>query len=157
MEFQRRFLPIPKQSFFLFGPRGTGKSTWLRHLFPEALFFDLLQPDVYREMSARPERLRELVLGSPQQATVVVDEVQRVPELLNVVHALIEQPVPRQFVLTDGVVDERLDASEARLIDLLGGGDVRTEEQNQAGGGKSDGGHWLDYTDGSTSPSAVGP
>jgi len=41
-------------------------------------------------MSARPERLRELVLGAPQQTTVVVDEVQRVPELLNVVHALIE-------------------------------------------------------------------
>ena len=38
MEFQRRFLPIPKQSFFLFGLRGTGKSTWLKHLFPEALF-----------------------------------------------------------------------------------------------------------------------
>jgi hypothetical protein len=89
MELQRRFLPIPKQSFFLFGPRGTGKSTWLRHLFPEALFVDLLQPDIYREMSARPERLRELVLGSPQQATVVVDEVQRVPELLNVVHVRI--------------------------------------------------------------------
>jgi len=100
MEFQRRFLPLHTHSFFLFGPRGTGKSTWLRHLFPEALFVDLLQPDVYREMSARPERLRELVLGSPQQATVVVDEVQRVPELLNVVHALIEQPVHRQFVLT---------------------------------------------------------
>ena len=55
MEFQRRLLPIPTQSFFLFGPRGTGKSTWLRHLFPEALFVDLLQPDIYREMSARPE------------------------------------------------------------------------------------------------------
>jgi uncharacterized protein len=100
MELQRRFLPIPEQSFFLFGPRGTGKSTWLRYLFPEALVIDLLQPDIYREMSARPERLRELVLGSPQRATVVVDEVQRVPELLNVVHALIEQPVRRQFVLT---------------------------------------------------------
>ena len=98
MEFQRRFLPIPKHSFIR--TRGTGKSTWLRHLFPEALFVDLLQPDVYREMSARPERLRELVLGSPQQTTVVVDEVQRVPELLNVVHALIERPVPHQFVLT---------------------------------------------------------
>jgi predicted AAA+ superfamily ATPase len=69
-------------------------------MFPEALFVDLLHPDVYREMSARPERLRELVLGSPQRVTVVVDEVQRVPELLNVVHALIEQPVRRQFVLT---------------------------------------------------------
>jgi len=69
-------------------------------MFPEALFVDLLYPDVYREMSARPERLRELVLGSPQRVTVVVDEVQRVPELLNVVHALIEQPVRRQCVLT---------------------------------------------------------
>jgi predicted AAA+ superfamily ATPase len=100
MEFQHRFLPIPEQSFFLFGPRGTGKSTWLKHQFPEALFVDLLQPDVYREMSARPERLGALVLGSPQRKTVVVDEVQRVPELLNVVHDLIEQPVQRQFVLT---------------------------------------------------------
>jgi predicted AAA+ superfamily ATPase len=64
------------------------------------MVIDLLQPDVYREMSARPERLRELVRGSPRQHTVVVDEVQRVPELLNVVHALIEQPEQRQFVLT---------------------------------------------------------
>ena len=62
---------------------------------------DLLQPDVYRTMSARPERLAELVQGAPPHTTtVVLDEVQRVPELLNVVHALIEQPVPRQFVLT---------------------------------------------------------
>jgi uncharacterized protein len=73
MELQRRVLPIPEQSFFLFGPRGTGKSTWLRYLFPEALVIDLLRPDIYREMSARPERLRELVLGSSQRATVVVD------------------------------------------------------------------------------------
>src|SRR5262245_9106171 len=100
MEFQSRFLPIPAQSFFLFGPRGTGKSTWLRHQFPEALVVDLLQPDVYRERSARPRRLRTVVLRAPHCDTVVVDEVQRVPELLNVVHALIEQPVPQRFVLT---------------------------------------------------------
>lgn len=76
MEFHRRFLPVPTQSFFLFGPRGTGKSTWLRHPFPDALVVDLLQPDIYREMSACPERLIELVQGSPQQHTVVMDEVQ---------------------------------------------------------------------------------
>jgi predicted AAA+ superfamily ATPase len=99
MEFQGRFFTPPSHSFFLFGPRGTGKSTWLKRQFPEALVVDLLQPDVYRTMSARPERLAELVRGSPHP-TVVLDEVQRVPELLNVVHALIEQPVPRQFVLT---------------------------------------------------------
>ncbi len=74
MEFQRRLLPIPEQSLFLFGPRTTGKSTWLRHLLPEVLVVDLLQRDVYREMSARPERLRELFLGSPRRETVVVDE-----------------------------------------------------------------------------------
>ena len=100
MEFHRRFLPIPTQSFFLFGPRGTGKSTWLRRQFPEALTIDLLQPDVYRDMSARPERLRELVRGAPHTPTVVIDEVQRIPELLNVVHALLGQPGAPQFVLT---------------------------------------------------------
>ncbi len=100
MEFQPRFFPTPTQSFFLFGPRGTGKSTWLRHQFPDALVVDLLLPEVYREMSARPERLRQLVLGTSAARTVVVDEVQRVPELLNVVHDLIEQPAQRQFILT---------------------------------------------------------
>lgn len=44
MELVSRFFPIPEQSFFLFGPRGTGKSTWIRRCFPEALFIDLLQP-----------------------------------------------------------------------------------------------------------------
>ena len=100
MEIQRRFLEIPDQSFFLFGPRGTGKSTWLRHELPGALFVDLLRPEVYRELSARPERLRELALGAPERSTVVVDEVQRVPELLNVVHEFIESPHARRFVLT---------------------------------------------------------
>src|SRR5262245_48572190 len=101
MELQVRFLPIPTQSFFLFGPRGTGKSTWLRYCFPEALFVDLLRPDVYRDMQARPERLAELVLGAPQTDTIVVGEVQRVPELLHVVHDLIERPGRRwRFVLT---------------------------------------------------------
>ncbi len=100
MEIQRRFFRIPDQSFFLFGPRGTGKSTWLRHELPEAVFLDLLRPEVHRELSARPERLRERALGVPGGSTVVVDEVQRLPELLNVVHELIESGPPRRYVLT---------------------------------------------------------
>lgn len=100
MELQSRFFKLPAQSFFLFGPRGTGKSTWLHHQLPEALFVDLLRPEVYREMSARPERLRDLVLGAPERDTVVVDEVQRVPELLNVVHELLESRARKRFVLT---------------------------------------------------------
>jgi predicted AAA+ superfamily ATPase len=102
MKIRPRFLAVPEQSFFLFGPRGTGKSTWIRHVLPEALYIDLLRPEVHRELSARPERLRERVEGAPDRTTVVVDEVQRVPELLNVVHQVLEsgRGPTRRFVLT---------------------------------------------------------
>jgi len=100
MELQGRFFKAPAQSFFLFGPRGTGKSTWLRHQIADALTIDLLQPDVVREMMARPERLGDLVRGEPGRKTVIIDEVQRVPELLNVIHALMESKDRRRFVLT---------------------------------------------------------
>ncbi|MCJ7628744.1 MAG: AAA family ATPase, partial [Longimicrobiales bacterium] len=100
MELLPRFLPVPTSSFFLFGPRGTGKTTWLRQRFPSAVFVNLLQPDTFRGLSARPERLVELVRGAPVAAPLVLDEVQRVPELLNVVHDLLESPERRQFILT---------------------------------------------------------
>jgi len=100
MEFQNRFFSMPDKSFFLFGPRGTGKSTWLRHELPDAVFVDLLKPEVYRELQARPERLRETALGSARKRVVVVDEVQRVPELLNGVHDVLERPGAPRFVLT---------------------------------------------------------
>ncbi|MFV2073965.1 MAG: ATP-binding protein [Thermoanaerobaculales bacterium] len=100
MEFQRRFFTPPDQSFFLFGPRGTGKSSWIQRTYVNALVVDLLKPAVYREMSARPERLTELVLANPGRGPLVIDEIQRVPELLNVVHDLIERQPGLQFVLT---------------------------------------------------------
>ena len=89
MEFVSRFFQVPDQSCFLFGPRGTGKSTWLRHRLPDALLLDLLDPALHRSLSARPERLRELLAGAPAARTVVIDEVQRIPELLTVVHAVL--------------------------------------------------------------------
>jgi hypothetical protein len=61
MAFLERFLPVPRTSFFLFGPRGTGKTTWIRETFPSALFVNLLNPQTFREYSARPERLADLV------------------------------------------------------------------------------------------------
>ena len=100
MEFLPRFFNAPDQSFFLFGPRGTGKSSWIRHVLTDALVVDLLKPEVYREMSARPERLGQLVLADLESSPVVIDEVQRVPELLNVVHDLIESHPALKFVLT---------------------------------------------------------
>ena len=99
MEKLTRFLRPPDHSFFLFGPRGTGKTTWLRQTFPDALVVDLLKPVDFRTLSARPERLAERVLGFPGEV-VVLDEVQRAPELLNVVHDLIESGPARRFVLT---------------------------------------------------------
>jgi uncharacterized protein len=117
MEILGRFLQLPEGSFFLFGPRGTGKSTWLRDTIPNALTLNLLRPENHREFSARPERLRELVSGYPNQKDVVIDEVQRVPNLLPVVHDLIESGAGRRFILT---------GSSARKlrregVDLLGG------------------------------------
>jgi predicted AAA+ superfamily ATPase len=95
-----RFCEIPTGSCYLFGPRGTAKTTWLRAVLPEALSVNLLQPDVFREMASRPECLRELVLGNPGRRDVVVDEVQRVPELLHVVHDLMEGGPRARFVMT---------------------------------------------------------
>lgn len=58
-----RFLHLPDQHCFLLGPRGTGKSTFLRHQLPDALWIDLLKPENYRNFKAHPERLEELVLA----------------------------------------------------------------------------------------------
>jgi len=91
MESRDRFFQAPKQSFFLLGPRGTGKTLWTQRTYPGALRVDLLEPDVHRELAARPERLRALIEGSPRVRTVVIDEVQKVPELLSVAHALLEE------------------------------------------------------------------
>jgi uncharacterized protein len=95
-----RFLRDPGSHYLLFGPRGTGKSTWLRAAYPEALWLDLLAPEVHRLYAARPERLRELIAGNPGKSLVVIDEVQKVPALLDVVHQLIEQRGGPRFVLT---------------------------------------------------------
>ena len=86
-----RFFHPPEASSFLFGPRGTGKSTFLREAFPDALWIDLLQPEVYQRFAARPDRLQDLVDGNPEAKVAVLDEVQRVPALLDVVHYFIER------------------------------------------------------------------
>ncbi len=96
----RRFLQPPAGGFFLFGPRGTGKSTWLAQIFPGALRFDLLAPEVLRSLQARPERLRERLDAMPAADTVVIVEIQKAPQLLDVVHSLIEERPSLRFVLT---------------------------------------------------------
>lgn len=112
-----RKLTPPKESFFLFGPRGTGKSTWLRHHYPEAIRIDLLLGEEERKFNAYPEKIRDLVNEMEPGSTLILDEVQRVPRLLPEIHALIEEKRKIQFIMT---------GSSARKLrrtvsDLLGG------------------------------------
>ncbi len=100
MEFVNRFLKKPGGSFFLFGPRGTGKSLWSQYCLKDVIRLDFLQPDVFRTYSSYPERLCELVEGNPQTKIFVLDEVQKIPDILSVVHSLIEKYKNIQFVLT---------------------------------------------------------
>ncbi|OGP76122.1 MAG: ATPase [Deltaproteobacteria bacterium RBG_16_49_23] len=117
MEIIDRFLQTPKTSFFLFGPRGTGKSTFVHRHFKNAIYIDLLDPERVRFFSAMPERLREMIDVQPESGFIVIDEVQRVPELLPVVHSLIEAKKGWKFVLT-GSSARKLKRTG---IDLLGG------------------------------------
>lgn len=116
MAFVPRFLSPSRDPFFLLGPRGTGKTLWCAHQYPDALRIDLLDPATLRQLSAQPERLVELATGTPRQQ-IVIDEIQKLPQLLEVVHLLIERKTGQQFILT---------GSSARKlrrhgINLLGG------------------------------------
>lgn len=94
-----RILSPPKnKSFFLFGPRGTGKTTWVKSAFPKAIFIDLLESEIYNDLLANPQRL-ETFIPKDFKNRVIIDEVQRVPELLNEIHRLIEKK-QCVFVLT---------------------------------------------------------
>lgn len=105
-----RLLGEPATSFFLFGPRGTGKSSWIRASLRDAVVVDLLAADVHNRLLAAPERLEGLVPAG-HQGWVVIDEVQKAPALLDEVHRLIEQRRWR-FALT---------GSSARKIRREGG------------------------------------
>ncbi|MCD6587996.1 MAG: ATP-binding protein, partial [Candidatus Fermentibacteraceae bacterium] len=101
MELASRFLKHPSgESFFLFGARGTGKSTWCLQEYSGAARLDLLAPDILRAYTAKPERLMEYTLGQPDETTIVIDEVQKVPELLSVVHSILELKRGYRFILT---------------------------------------------------------
>ena len=117
METIDRFFLPPDKSFFLFGPRGTGKSTLVKRAFKDALYLDLLDPEVFRVYSANPERLRERLLAEPNVATVVIDEIQKIPQLLSLVHSLVEQKKKWRFVLT-GSSARKL---KRTAVDLLAG------------------------------------
>lgn len=115
MEINRK-IRTPTRSFFLFGPRGTGKSTWLRKEFPEAKIFDLLRSEQYLSLLRNPEELRHIVTALPPNSWVVIDEVQKLPNLLDEVHALIADYKDKyKFALT-GSSARRLKRGNANML-----------------------------------------
>ena len=116
-----RLLPTPTRSVFLFGPRGTGKTTWIRDRFPTAATYDLLDTREALRLSKTPDALyRELAALAPG-SWAVIDEVQRIPEILNEVHRLIESKGLR-FVLS-GSSARKL---RRRGVNLLAGRAITT-------------------------------
>jgi predicted AAA+ superfamily ATPase len=89
---------IAQKSHFLFGARQTGKSTLLRTLFPESFYVNLLEANTFRLLSSNPESLRQSL--KPNEKIVVIDEVQKLPSILDEVHLLIERNKMLRFVLT---------------------------------------------------------
>jgi predicted AAA+ superfamily ATPase len=93
-----KIAPSSEHSAFIFGPRGTGKTSWLQQHFNDALYFDLLDASIYTELSARPNRLNDKIPPG-YQGWIIIDEVQKIPAILDEVHRLIESRKLR-FILT---------------------------------------------------------
>ena len=119
---KQEFQGLGNESAFLWGARQTGKSTLLKALFPEAPYFDLLLGDEFNRFQRNPSLLREMLTASKTNMPVIVDEIQRIPALLNEVHWLIVNQKMR-FILS---------GSSPRNImrsggNLLGGRAIRFE------------------------------
>jgi predicted AAA+ superfamily ATPase len=116
MHYIERFFTEPNRSYFLFGPRGVGKSTLMESRHKDSLRIDLLKPHVLRPFLARPERLYDMTEGL-EEKSIIIDEIQKAPSLLSVVHSLIEEKRGLKFILT-GSSARKLKRTGA---DLLGG------------------------------------
>lgn len=108
---------LEKKSFFLFGPRGVGKSYLIqKSLKDKAVQINLLRPEVFLRLSSHPAQLREMIYASPMNSTkwVVIDEIQKIPLLLDEVHRLIEEE--RYTVLLTGSSARKLRQGGVNLL-----------------------------------------
>ncbi len=101
-------------SAFLLGPRGTGKSTWIKHHFPNAITYDLLNTSEVIRFSRQPSLLYDETIHLPPETTVVIDEIQKVPSLLNEVHRIIEEK--NLFFILSGSSARKLRKSSVNLL-----------------------------------------
>jgi predicted AAA+ superfamily ATPase len=107
----------PKQSTFLWGPRKTGKSTFLKRRFPHSLVYDFLKTDLFFELTKNPALFREQLLAQKKEVLeypIILDEVQKVPQVLDEVHWLIENTDLR-FILC-GSSARKLKRGQANLL-----------------------------------------
>ena len=109
-----RRLKAPPKTFMLFGPRGTGKTTWLKSYFAPKAFINLLHSDLYFRYKAAPSALRKDLSDVKSGEWVVIDEAQRVPELLNEIHSLYEDK-GIHFAIT-GSSARKLRRSQSNLL-----------------------------------------
>jgi predicted AAA+ superfamily ATPase len=111
-----RQLPLPDRTFFLFGPRGTGKTTWLSSVLPGVPRFDLLVTRDLMSLMRDPSRFSQQVEALPARGWVVVDEIQRMPSLLDEIHALMNRHADDyRFALT-GSSARKLKRGGANLL-----------------------------------------
>ncbi|MCK9457659.1 MAG: AAA family ATPase, partial [Candidatus Riflebacteria bacterium] len=119
---RQQFEDSAGESFFLWGARQTGKSTLLKKLYPGSLWFDLLLNDVFERFQRNPSQVREIIIASQPKEPVVIDEIQKIPALLDEIHWLIENTQTR-FILC-GSSPRKIIRSQANL---LGGRALRYE------------------------------
>lgn len=96
----KRGLAAPRQAFFLFGPRGTGKSTWVKQNLSPSLLIDLLSSATYLEHLKDPSLLKKEVLACSHDTWIIIDEIQKITPLLNEVQDLMENHGYKRFALT---------------------------------------------------------
>lgn len=110
-----RKLKIQNYSFFLFGPRSVGKSTWIRSQYKDAKFVDLLSTELAIKYAKNPSLLTAAIKTEPKERWIVIDEVQKVPALLNEVHYLMENEGYKRFILS-GSSSRKLKRGAANML-----------------------------------------
>ncbi len=119
---QQNFANAERNSFFFWGPRQTGKSTLLKNRYKNSLVFDLLMSDVFQRFLRNPSLLREIILIEKPLELVIIDEIQKMPALLDEIHWLIEN-TETQFILSGSSPRKILKQG----VNLLGGRALRYE------------------------------
>ena len=113
--YKRIFSPSDR-SFFILGPRGTGKSTWLNNRYKKAIFYDLLNPSLYLKLRRNPELFRQEISAISEGSIIIIDEVQKLPILLDDVHHFLAQRNNNKQFILSGSSARKLKRTSTNLL-----------------------------------------